>query len=154
MDEMKCDKQSFDLIWSEGAIYIIGFEKGLNYWRKFLKPEGYVVASDITWLVDNPKVEIKKYWDDNYPDIMGQKDHVDIIEKSGYTLIDKFVLPESAWMDNYYIPIEKKIPILRDKYKGNKEANEYLDSSREEIDMYRKYSNTYGYVFYVMRLSR
>jgi len=152
MDDMKFDKQSFDLIWSEGAIYIIGFEKGLKKWRKFLKPGGYLVASDITWLIDNPQGEIKKYWDDNYPDIMGQKEHVDIIEKSGYTLIDKFVLPESAWMDNYYTPIEKKIPALRKKYEGDKKANEFLDASQEEIDIFRKYSATYGYVFYIMRL--
>ncbi len=35
-----------DLIWSEGAIYIMGFSAGLRAWRRLLRPrEGYEVIA-------------------------------------------------------------------------------------------------------------
>jgi hypothetical protein len=77
---------------------------------------------------------------------------VGIIEDAGYRLIGHFTLPESAWWD-YYTPIEKRIPLLRDRYAGDQEAQDFLDASQEESDMYRKHSSDYGYVFYVMRLA-
>ena len=40
MDRLVFDENSFDVIWSEGAIYNIGFEKGLSLWRKYLKDNG------------------------------------------------------------------------------------------------------------------
>jgi SAM-dependent methyltransferase len=48
MDELPFEKESLDLIWSEGAIYNIGFENGIKNWKKFLKPGGYLVVSEIT----------------------------------------------------------------------------------------------------------
>lgn len=39
MDDLSFEKDSLDLIWSEGAIYNIGFERGLKEWRNYLKPE-------------------------------------------------------------------------------------------------------------------
>ena len=36
MENLSFQKEEFDLIWSEGAIDSIGFEKGLNYWNGFL----------------------------------------------------------------------------------------------------------------------
>jgi len=38
MMEMNFDTESFDIIWSEGSIYIIGFESGLREWKRLLKP--------------------------------------------------------------------------------------------------------------------
>ena len=43
MDALSFEKESLDLIWSEGAIYNIGFERGLNEWRNYLKPGGYLI---------------------------------------------------------------------------------------------------------------
>ncbi len=40
MDNLPFQNEELDLIWSEGAIYNIGFERGLNEWRKFLKTGG------------------------------------------------------------------------------------------------------------------
>lgn len=39
MFEMDFDEKSFDVIWSEGAIYFYGFEQGLIDWRPLLKKE-------------------------------------------------------------------------------------------------------------------
>jgi SAM-dependent methyltransferase len=50
MFDMKFSPNSFDLIWSEGAIYIYGFEKGLRDWKKMLTEDGYIVVSELSWL--------------------------------------------------------------------------------------------------------
>lgn len=49
MENLPFQEEEFDLIWSEGAIYNIGFERGLNEWRKFLKPGGYIAVTENTW---------------------------------------------------------------------------------------------------------
>ena len=42
MNKMDFDNESFDLIWSEGAIYLMGFKNGLEKIRRFLRPGGYI----------------------------------------------------------------------------------------------------------------
>ncbi len=42
MDKLSFQNEELDLIWSEGAIYNIGFERGINEWRRFLKPGGFI----------------------------------------------------------------------------------------------------------------
>lgn len=37
MDNLPFQDEELDLIWSEGAIYNIGFERGLTEWLRFLK---------------------------------------------------------------------------------------------------------------------
>ena len=39
--------QSFDLIWSEGAAYIMGFGKALVAGKRFLKTNGYIAVSEL-----------------------------------------------------------------------------------------------------------
>ena len=150
MDDMDFADRSFDLIWSEGAIYIMGFRKGLKYLNRFLKPGGAIAVTEVSWLVDNPPDEISKFWRSEYPDIKSIDENLDIIRKLGYSVIDHFTLPEHAWYQ-YYKPIENRIAELRRKYAGNPEARKALDNTQIEIDLYRKYSDSYGYVFYLMR---
>lgn len=66
MDALPFAKESLDLIWSEGAIYNIGFRHGLDYWRDFLKPGGYVAVTESSWLTDERPAEINDFWTDNY----------------------------------------------------------------------------------------
>lgn len=35
MFDMAFEKESFDMIWAEGSIYIIGFQRGLRQWRPY-----------------------------------------------------------------------------------------------------------------------
>lgn len=146
-----CKKEELDLIWAEGSIYIIGFKKGLENWRPFLKTNGYLVASEISWLKDNIPKEVKDYWDSEYPDMKNIEENIDIIKESGYKLINHFTIPESSWFDNYYDPLEERISKLYKANKGNKEWEEAINMQIEEIEMYRKYSEYYGYVFYIMQ---
>jgi ubiquinone/menaquinone biosynthesis C-methylase UbiE len=151
MAALPFDAEYADIIWSEGSIYNIGFENGLTSWHPLLKPQGYLAATEISWLKGNPPEELKLFWDQAYPGMGSISENLKIIQKAGYRLIDHFVLPESAWWDDYHTHIEKKLGPLREKYAGDSAAAEILDMEQLEIDLYRKYSDYYGYVFYVMQ---
>ena len=141
---------SFDLIWAEGAIYLAGFETGLRAWRRFLKLGGQVAVSELTWLQDTVPDEARSYWAENYPAMQNTQENIRSVNRAGYQLVDWFVLPESAWWDDYYRPIQARINVLREKYWGNVEAIRQLDSEELEIKIFADYSQYYGYVFYVM----
>jgi ubiquinone/menaquinone biosynthesis C-methylase UbiE len=136
MFTMDFPEESFDIIWAEGSIYIIGFKRGLKDWRKFIKPQGFLVVHEMTWLKSDPPNEIADYWKRMY---------------RGYDVLGHFPLPEDAWWEEYYHPLEERINKLRAKYRNDPEALRILDSEQEEIDLYRKYSAWYGYVSYVMQ---
>jgi SAM-dependent methyltransferase len=54
MKDLPFGREQFDLIWSEGAIYIMGFEQGLRAWKVFCKKGGHIVVSDCAWFEQNP----------------------------------------------------------------------------------------------------
>lgn len=143
--------EQFDLIWAEGSIFIIGFEQGLKTFNKLLKPSGYIAVTEVSWLKKSPPKVLLEYWDQEYPDIKTIEKDLKIIESSGYKLIHHFTLPDSAWMDDYYIPLEKRLEKFRLTYHEDENALELVDLVQLEIDMFRKYSSFYGYVFYIMQ---
>jgi ubiquinone/menaquinone biosynthesis C-methylase UbiE len=149
MFELPFTKNSFDLIWSEGAIFIIGFEKGLREWKLFLKQGGYLVVSELSWIRSDAPDELRTYWEGEYPAIRNIPENREIVRRAGYDEVGHFILPESGWWDNFYTPLQKRVNQLRHKYAQNPEAMAVLDSGQLEIDMYRKYSSYYGYVFYL-----
>lgn len=142
---------SFDLIWSEGAIYIMGFEKGLKAWKPILKPEGYIVVTEATWLKPDPPEEIQGFWQQAYPQMKSLEENLDIIYAAGFYLIDYFVLPETSWTEEYYQPMQLRIEKLREQYKDDPQKLAILDEEQVEIQLYNKYSDWYGYVFYIMQ---
>ncbi|MFC2085290.1 class I SAM-dependent methyltransferase, partial [Bacteroidota bacterium] len=151
MNSLIYKNEYFDIIWAEGSIYIIGFENGLKSWRKYLKKNGYMAVTEVSWLKKDPPKELINFWNREYPNIKYSEENLSIIKNVGYEVIDSFVLPENAWWDDYYNNIEQKLSQLRVKYKDDKEVIEVLENEQSEIDMYRKYSSYYGYVFYIMK---
>jgi ubiquinone/menaquinone biosynthesis C-methylase UbiE len=151
MFEMAFPDDSFDIIWAEGSIYIIGFERGLTEWRRFLKPEGYLVANEVAWLRPDPPPELSVFWQENYPGIKTIPENLSLIPACGYEIIGHFVLPKDAWWIDYYSPLEKRLQALRKKYSDDPKALEVLGAEQAEIELFRKYHEWYGAVFFVMR---
>ena len=58
MDALPFSPGEFDVIWAEGSIYNIGFERGLREWRQYLKPGGIIAVTECSWLGRTPGVEI------------------------------------------------------------------------------------------------
>lgn len=144
-------KEKYNLIWAEGSIYIIGFEKGLSVFKELLEENGLIAVTEVNWIKDNPPAELKKFWEQEYPAINTIKKNLSIIINLNFKLIDHFTLPESAWWDDYYTPLEQRLKNFRIEYHEDEDALEMIDFVQLEIDMYRKYSAYYGYVFYIMQ---
>jgi len=151
MFTMKFPEESFDIIWAEGSIYIIGFERGMREWKRFIKPRGYLAANELAWLRPDPPEEIAAYWKRHYPAIAATGEKIASVSGCGYDLLGHFPLPEDAWWTGYYGPLAARIRMLGKKYAANDKAMEVLDNEQKEIEMYKKYSRWYGSVFFVMQ---
>lgn len=143
---------SFDLVWSEGALYNIGIENALRVCRGLLQPGGYLAFTDAVWRRDNPPPEIKAGFDADYPTMGRVPDVLSAIERSGFSLIGRFTLPDEAWWDDFYTPMGIRIEELRGKYGDGEEALAVLDKLAQEPEMHRRYSDYYAYEFFVARL--
>ncbi len=148
MAALEFEEQTFDLIWSEGAIYNIGVETGLRIWQPFLKKQRYLVFSELTWLRADAPEDARAFWREEYPMMQDIDKNLALIRQAGYRQIGHFPISESAWWD-YYIPIEKRLAVLRKKYHANPDALNIVEREQQEIEMYRTYSTYYGYVFYL-----
>ena len=149
MDNLTFDKNSFDVIWSEGAIYNIGFEKGLSLWRNYLKDNGYIAVSEISWLADTRPEEIQQYWVNAYPEIDTIENKLSVIEKCGYTSVVHFALDDKCWKDNYYQPILERSEGFLKKYNYADEVKEFVEAGKVEADLYNRFKDYYSYVFYI-----
>jgi SAM-dependent methyltransferase len=151
MESLEDEPGSVDLIWSEGAIYIVGFGRGLRLWRPILKDLGMIVASEATWLTDDPPQEVLAFWKQEYPGMCTVEDNIRIANEAGYEVFDHFVLPQSAWWDEYYDPLAKRSEMLRSDAGSNPDLQVVLDETDVEMDMCRRFGDCYGYVFYLMQ---
>jgi SAM-dependent methyltransferase len=142
---------SFDVVWSEGSIYVIGFERGLARWRRLLRSPGFLVVHDMCWLEPDPPPEIRDYWLKMYAGITTVPGNIERIDRSGYELIGHFTLPEDAWWFEYYGPLEERLKSFRIEYAGNPDVLSAIEEEEREIELYRKYTRWYGSVFLVMK---
>lgn len=150
MFSLEFEDESFDTIWAEGSIYIIGFKRGLKEWKNFLKERGYLVASEISWLKFEVPDELKEFWSTKYP-VKHIYENLNDIKENGYEIIEHFTLPTESWWTNYYTPLENRITEIWDSHLNDQEAMNVLYDTQQEINMFNKYSDYYGYVFYIMR---
>jgi ubiquinone/menaquinone biosynthesis C-methylase UbiE len=151
MHEMKFPDASFDIIWSEGALYFLGFQNGLRRCHQLLKPNGYLAVTESVLLLPDLPEPLQEFWNEVYPDIKDIKENISIIQNEGLTLLAHFTLPKTAWTDNYYRPMKTGIDTLRKKYPNNTAATQIFEMFEKEIKMYQDYSDYYGYEFFIMR---
>ena len=150
MFELSFPEETFDLLWAEGSIYIIGLEKGLKQWHPLIKPDGFLVISELVWLQSQVPKTIQTFWQENYPAMKTLEQLLNLIPECGYKLIGNFNLAEKAWW-NYYLPLEARINDLCKTYNNNPEALAVLKNEQLEIEMYREYHDWYGYEFFVLQ---
>jgi len=149
MDNLPFQNEEFDVIWSEGAIANIGFQKGLNYWKGFLKKGGYIAVTYESWFTDERPAEIEKFWVDAVPEIDTIGHNIAIMQKAGYIFIAAFTLPEACWTDTYFIPQKTIQKSFLEENAGNKAAEAFVKYMEYEAELYSKYKQYYGYVFYI-----
>ena len=149
--ELDFPDESFDIIWAEGSIWLTGFERGLTEWRRMIRPDGFLVVHEMCWLMPDPPKEIRDRWERDFPTIRTVKGNLDLVPGCGYRVVGHFPLPEEAWWDLYYGPLDERVQVLREKYGDDSRALVILKREEKEIDLYRKYSKWYGSAFFVMQ---
>lgn len=151
MEEMHFSDDSFDVIWSEGALYQMGFVNGLKKCFKLLKKFGYLVVTEAVYFTDDRPPEVIEFWQNEYPAITSVEHNIQEIKSAGYNLICHFPLPNRSWIDHFYAPMEIEINRLKLKYGDLDWAQTMLEKCRYEIDIYKKFSKYFGYEFFIMQ---
>jgi SAM-dependent methyltransferase len=149
MDELGFEDRSLDVIWSEGAIYNIGFEQGVRSWRRFLKPGGVIAVSEITWLTHRRPAELEEHWNEQYSDIAPASAKLAVLEAAGYTPIGYFPLPATCWLDHYYRPMQARFVPFLERHGHSPTANEIVEAEQHEISLYERFSDYVSYGFYI-----
>jgi len=143
--------ESVDLIWSEGALYNIGIENALRMCHGLLRPSGYLAFTDAVWRKENPPPEVKAGFDLDYPAMGWAEDIEAVIAKCGFEQLGRFTLPDEAWWDDFYTPMQRRIDELRGTYAQDAEALAILDDIAQEPELHRRYSEYYAYEFFIVR---
>ncbi len=144
---------SYDLIWSEGAIYILGWAEGLKRWRPLLASGGQMAVTEATWLTNTPPAEAVAFWREAYPTMGTIDSNTAIAREAGFQVLGTFALPASAWLDEYYGPLRRRMAALRTEAATDPALAEAITSTEQEISFYERYGDSYGYVFYLLRQS-
>ncbi|MCB2199361.1 methyltransferase domain-containing protein [bacterium] len=151
MDQLELPEGSFDLIWAEGSIFAIGFEKGIRDWNRLLAPGGCLVVSEITWFCPDPPKEIRDYFESVECPVLDEIDARKIAEDAGYEVLDTRRLDPKGWWEKYYTPYVELAPTWEAEADANPDLKQLIEEMMLEIDMFRKYSEFYGYTFYMLK---
>lgn len=151
MDALEFAPASLDAIWSEGAIYNIGFETGIKSWRPFLKPGGILAVSELTWLTRDRPAELTEHWSNEYPEVATASKKMAQLEAHGYASVGYFPLPESSWLDTYYRPMQERFARFLERHGNSAQARSIVDAEQREISLYERNAEFVSYGFYVAR---
>ncbi len=151
MDALPFAAASLDAIWSEGAIYNMGFAAGVQAWRRFLKPDGILAVSELTWLTHQRPAALQTFWEDEYPEVDTASAKFAVLERCGFSPVGYFVLPERCWLENYYDPLQARFANFLERHANSPEAQAVVADHTHEIERYERHSSFFGYGFYIAR---
>ncbi len=127
--ELNFSDGTFDPIWSEGAIAI----------------------AEISWFDANIPDDPRRSSSVAHPAMTTVDDNLRTLESAGYSPVHHFVLPEHAWWEKYYSPLERRIHELKSKSKDHHKVIGFLNGEQKEIDLCRRCAGNYGNIFYIAR---
>lgn len=151
MENLPFNINEFDIIWSEGAIYNMGFESGIKKWKDYLKIGGYLAVSEITWISYSRPKEIENFWTQEYPEINIASNKIKLLENNGYSLVGYFYLKPESWIENYYKPLKLRFETFLNRHDNSEPARKVVEENQAEIDLYLKFKDYFSYGFYVAR---
>lgn len=149
MDELPFEKEDFDIIWSEGAVYNMGFKQGVNYWKQFLKPGGILAVSELSWITNRRPAELENFWNHEYAEMDTASAKISILEEAGYKVLGHFILPDNCWLENYYYPLLDSHEDFLHQFGNMETARKIVETDQQEADFYKRYRDYYSYGFYI-----
>jgi DNA-binding transcriptional MerR regulator/SAM-dependent methyltransferase len=152
MGDVQAEPESFDCIWCEGAAYILGVDKALGQWKRYLKPGGCLCLTDAVWFIDpeTGPAELRDYWAMAYPAMRTAEANNAAARAEGYEVLGHFSVDRACW-DAFYDDVERRLNEIEPLYGGDPDGRAIIDMTRTEIDLYRRYPEAYGYAFHAFR---
>jgi len=126
----------------------MGVGDALRAWRPLLRAGGKLAFTEAVWLKPDAPEPVQRCFAE-YPAMGDVASNRKLVRDCGYELLGDFVLPDAAWWDDYYRPMEQRLAELTSKYAGDSVATAVLAENREELELFRLYSGYYGYVFLI-----
>jgi SAM-dependent methyltransferase len=151
MEALPFGNIELDLIWSEGAIYNIGFENGIKKWKDYLKVGGYLAISELTWITPSRPQEIESFWKTEYPEVDTASNKIKQLEHNGYSLVGYFYLSQDSWMQTYYEPMQARFEPFLERHGHSALARKVVEEHQAEIDLYQQFKEYYSYGFYIAK---
>lgn len=151
MEDLSFEAESLDAIWSEGAIYNMGFENGIRAWRRFLKPGGVIAVSDLTWLTAERPAALDDHWNRAYPEVATASAKLALLETHGYSPVGYFPLGRRCWLGNYYRPMQRRFDGFLARHNSSEAARAIVEAEQFEIDLYERFAIFVSYGFYLAR---
>jgi len=151
MESLPFNDAQFDVIWSEGAIYNMGFVEGLRAWRRYLRQDGVIAVSEITWTTAHRPAVVESHWNREYPGIATASDKLQLVEQEGYAPLGVFFLPPECWEAHYYKQLHAAFPAFSERHGNTEAAQQIIKAEEAEMALYRDYGQWYSYAFYIAR---
>jgi len=127
--DTKFEDEMFDIIWEEGVIHLLDFEKAIRECNRVLKINGYLISGEAT------------NWADN---------NLNHFPKFGFKLMKQIPWTKECWWNEYYDPLEKRINVLRKKY-DNVDNIEEIKNHIREIEMVKRNTAGFECTTYIMQ---
>ena len=140
-----------DLIWSEGAVYLMGVDPALERWKTLLRPGGFLVFSDCCWLVGAPPDEIAAYFGQGYPGMRGPASTLKAAEAAGWRFVLAQSLPAAAWWPSYYNALSAHMAAIEPGLAKDDPLHAVIADTKVEQDKLRRFGDSFSYVFYVLQ---
>ena len=140
-----------DLLWAEGAAYNIGFANALATWAKAIRPDGFVVVSELCWLRDKIPEAVREFFRSGYPEMQSVHQNIATAEEAGYKLFNTYTLPKEAWVNDYYDILEPRAKSLANH--SDVAVRDLAVETLREIETFKISDDSYGYVFYILQRS-
>jgi ubiquinone/menaquinone biosynthesis C-methylase UbiE len=150
MAELDWPAGSIDLLWSEGAAYNLGFASALKAWRPLLAHNGIAVISEMSWFTDDAPAIARAYWQDAYPTMGTETENRDRAREAGFHVLTTHRLPSQAWWRNYYEPLRQRMT----QVELTPTMQSVIRETEEEMQMFKQFSDAYGYTFYILQIAQ
>jgi SAM-dependent methyltransferase len=149
---------SIDLVWAEGSLYTIGFDDGLDLCHGLLAPGGVLAGSELVWLHEQPSPQVRAFFAERYPQMRdrtqlraalqaaGTAKGGECPKPTGFEVQAEFVLPRSDW-DAFYDPLRERIAGFANR--PDPAARAAAAMLTNEIEIYERFGDEYGYVFFI-----
>jgi len=149
MGRLDWNPESIDLLWSEGAAYILTFRGALEAWRPLMAANGIAVISEISYFTSKVPETVRDYWQNAYSAMGTESENAKHANSSGFEMIGIHRLPSKAWWDNYYGPLRENIEAC--KHSPDSIMQTVIRETEEEMKLFAEHAKHYGYSFYIMK---